>query len=217
MIINWIGHSCFRIIPDNGKVIVTDPFEGIGIEMKETYADILLISHGHGDHSAKGKVTGTYRLIEGPGEYQEAGISITGFDSYHDNEQGRLRGHNTIFRIRADGLTVAHLGDLGCIPAGDLLEALRGTGILLVPVGGNYTIGPAEALEVASLLEPKIIIPMHYRTEGVMLDIGRLHKFEEAVKGNYAFSSIGSDTLNIEPSELGRRTKVIALQPKTTL
>lgn len=217
MLINWIGHSCFRIIPDNGKVIVTDPFEGIGIEMKETYADILLISHGHGDHSAKGKVTGAYKLLEGPGEYQETGVSITGFDSYHDNEQGRLRGHNTIFRIRADGLTVTHLGDLGCIPDEGLLRELRGTDVLLIPVGGNYTIGPAEALELISLLEPNIIIPMHYRTEGVMLDIGRLYEFEEAVKGHYAFSSTGSDSLNIEPSEMGRRTKIIALQPKTGL
>ncbi|KKQ75848.1 MAG: Zn-dependent hydrolase of the beta-lactamase fold-like protein [Candidatus Woesebacteria bacterium GW2011_GWB1_38_5b] len=168
MEITYFGHSSFKI---KGKLttVVTDPFdpEMVGLKFPKIEADILTISHAHQDHSKAELVNVTRKIIHGPGEYEIAGTSIIGFATYHDNQKGLERGKNTIFVIEMDNLRVCHLGDLGHELSENQVEDIGQIDVLMVPVGGEYTIGPEEAVKVVSDIEPKIIIPMHYQVEGL--------------------------------------------------
>lgn len=167
MEINWYGHSCFRL-RSRGGVVVTDPYgKEMGYTLPRLRADIVTISHPHPGHNYLKGVRGTPKLIDGPGEYEIQGVFITGIASYHDRRKGRDRGKNTIYLFDFEGLTVCHLGDLGQVPTQSQVEDLSDIDILLVPVGSHTTINAAEASEVISLLEPRVVIPMHYRTEAM--------------------------------------------------
>lgn len=165
MEINYLGHSSFKLRGRTGTV-VTDPFDSIsvGIKFPKVEADIVTISHGHDDHNYSIAVSGSPIIIDGPGEYEIKGIKIMGVASFHDEENGKLRGENTIYRIVIDGVSLVHLGDLGHKLNEKSLEILDGVDVLMIPVGGFYTISAVTAAEVVSQLEPKIVIPMHYLT-----------------------------------------------------
>ena len=167
MEIHWYGHSCFRLRSTEG-VVVTDPYgKDMGYTLPRVRADIVTISHPHPGHNYLKGVKGSPKVLDGPGEYEIQGIFITGTASYHDRRKGRDRGKNTIYLFDFDGLTVCHLGDLGQVPSQSQVEDLSDIDILLVPVGSHTTINAAEASEVISLLEPRVVIPMHYRTEAM--------------------------------------------------
>lgn len=163
MDITYLGHSSFRL---RGKTatLVTDPYTSdIGLKFpKHTTADIVTISHEHDDHNFVSAIEGTPRVVRGPGEYDIAGVGIVGIGTYHDSEKGAVRGRNTIFRIEIDGLSIVHLGDLGHTLTGPEVESLDGVNILLVPVGGFYTIDAEAAAGIVHEIEPSIVIPMHY-------------------------------------------------------
>jgi len=149
-------------------VVVTDPYgKEMGYTLPRLRADIVTISHLHPGHNYLKGVKGSPKVIDGPGEYEIQGIFITGIASYHDRRKGRDRGKNTIYLFDFEGLTVCHLGDLGQVPTQSQVEDLSDVDILLVPVGSHTTINAAEASEVISLLEPRVVIPMHYRTEAM--------------------------------------------------
>lgn len=169
MEIKFFGHSCFQI---KGKktTVITDPFDPafVGLKIPRLSAEIVTISHDHPDHNNFSAVSGTSRrkepfVVDGPGEYEIDEVKIFGISSFHDGQQGKDRGKNTIYTIEMEGLRVVHLGDLGHKLTEEQVEELGMTDILLVPVGGTYTLGPEEAVEVVSQLSPSIIIPMHYR------------------------------------------------------
>jgi len=167
MDITYFGHSSFRI---KGKhtAIVTDPFDSkfVGLKFPKVEADIVLVSHNHQDHNAKTAVGGSPFIIEGPGEYEVKGVTVEGYSTYHDNEKGAKRGKNTIYRCIVDGVSILHVGDLGEQLSSDFLEKVGDVAILMVPVGGFYTISAKEAKELVGEIEPHIVIPMHYgRTE----------------------------------------------------
>lgn len=166
MEITYIGHSSFKLRGKSGT-LVTDPFNpvSVGSKFPKVEADVITISHGHDDHNYSDGVSGSPLIIAGPGEYEVKGIKIIGVASFHDNENGKERGDNTIYRIEADGISVVHLGDLGHKLDDKSLEILDGVDILLIPVGGVYTISASLAAEVISQLEPKIVLPMHYNTK----------------------------------------------------
>ncbi len=161
--ISYLGHSSFKI---RGKLatIVTDPFdpEMVGLKFPLLEADIVTVSHLHTDHSMVSQVNGAPVVVSGPGEYEIKGVRINGIASYHDNKQGEERGRNIIYSIFADGLTIVHAGDLGHKLSDEQADSFPAVDILMIPVGGVYTIGPAEAAEVVTQLEPKIVIPMHF-------------------------------------------------------
>ena len=164
MDITSLGHSSFKIKTKNAT-IVTDPYDGssVGIKFpKNITADIVTISHDHEDHNAQMNIDGRPFVVQGPGEYEIKGVSMTGLATYHDNEKGAKRGRNTVYRITADGISMVHLGDLGHMLASDDIELLDGVDVLFIPVGGVYTIDVQAAAHVAGDLEPTIIIPMHY-------------------------------------------------------
>jgi L-ascorbate metabolism protein UlaG (beta-lactamase superfamily) len=166
MIINWFGQSCFKI-QGNQTTLVTDPFnQAYGLKVPRLAADIVTISHDHGDHNnhqaVKGSGDSAPFVVSRPGEYEVKGTFIYGIPSYHDNQVGKERGDNVIYRIELDGISLAHLGDLGHSLDNGLVEQLEGVDILFVPVGGTFTIDAQQATQMISQLEPRIVIPMHY-------------------------------------------------------
>jgi L-ascorbate metabolism protein UlaG (beta-lactamase superfamily) len=164
MEIKYFGHSTFCIKGKNA-VLVTDPFDSkaTGLKFpKHVEADIVTVSHNHDDHNAVDQIEGTPFIIEGTGEYDIKGVSVVGFPSYHDAVKGGERGKNIIFRIEFEGVNILHLGDLGYMPSTDEIDALDGVDILMVPVGGKFTIDSAQAKTLITEIDPSIVIPMHY-------------------------------------------------------
>lgn len=181
MIITWQGHSCFKIqdkVGPEGVTIVTDPFgKETGLKIPNFEADIITVSHEHKDHSNYDALRGKPFVIDCAGEYDYKGVLIEGVDSYHDEKNGAERGHNTIYRLEIDDISVTHLGDLGHVLDNAQLEKLAGTDILLIPVGGKYTIDAKKAVEVIAQIEPRIVIPMHYKVKDLKYDIDGVDKF----------------------------------------
>ncbi len=165
MEITHIGHSSFKIKGKN-LTIVVDPYDpNVGYKYPKQKADAVLISHGHDDHSNLSGV-GDYRLVvDSPGEFEIQGVFITGNPTYHDEKEGKERGTNTIDQIEIDGFTLLHLGDLGHELEKDTLQKIGYIDVLMIPVGGYYTIDAETAAKVISSIEPGIVIPMHYKTD----------------------------------------------------
>jgi L-ascorbate metabolism protein UlaG (beta-lactamase superfamily) len=168
MDITYLGHSSFKIKTKTASVI-TDPFDPqmVGLKFPANEADIVTISHTHRDHNALEKISGVKKVIEGPGEYEVQGVSIIGYPSFHDAKQGADRGKNTIYVFEADDLRLAHLGDLGHTLSDDLVSQMGSVDILMVPVGGFFTLGPKEAAEVVSKIDPYFVFPMHFKTPDI--------------------------------------------------
>src|SRR3989344_3406501 len=178
MVIQWYGQSCFKIT--SGEFILAiDPFgRETGLTPPRFKADVLLVTHDHEEHSNIEAIQGEPFLIKGPGEYDVKDITVQGLQSFHDKRKGQDRGLNTIYVIEIEDVRVCHMGDFG---EGELREDLREKlgeiDILLIPVGGVYTIDAEEASKIVSELEPKIVIPMHYRIEGLNYKIDQVEKF----------------------------------------
>ncbi len=181
MIITWQGHSCFKIqdkIGPDGVTVVTDPFDKeVGLKVPNFEADIVTVSHNHHDHNNVSALRGTPFAIECAGEYDFKGVLIEGIDSYHDDKKGAERGGNIMYRIEIDDISVAHLGDLGDVLDNAQIEKLIGTDVLLIPVGGTYTLDAKKAVEVISQIEPRIVIPMHYKTKDSKIELDSIDKF----------------------------------------
>ena len=164
MEIVWLGHSCFRI-RGREATVVTDPCPpSSGYAIGKPTADIVTLSHRHDDHAYTKAVAGHPVVLDGPGEYEIHGAFITGIGTYHDSERGAERGESIVFIIEMEDIRVCHLGDLGHAPTAEQAEEITGADVLLVPVGGNSTIDGAKAAEIVSLLEARLVIPMHYKT-----------------------------------------------------
>lgn len=165
MEISWLGHSCF-LIKGKEKAVVTDPCHpDFGYPLNKPYADIVTISHFHSGHSYIEGITNGPKQIKGPGEYEIGKIFVTGIATFHDNEKGRIRGKNTVYVIEIDGMTLCHLGDLGHSVSSQLLEEIRSIEVLFLPVGETSTISIEIAAEIVKQLNPRIVIPMHYKTQ----------------------------------------------------
>lgn len=164
MDITYLGHASFKIKGKNA-VIVTDPYEpSTGLKFPKVEADIVSVSHGHFDHAGVNQVQGNSFVVNGPGEYEIKEIEIVGVASFHDNKNGAERGRNTIYNFKVDKINIVHLGDLGQESLTDAqVEEIGNVDILLIPVGGFYTIDASIASKIISQLEPKIIIPMHFQ------------------------------------------------------
>jgi len=183
MTIQWYGQSCFQIIASRNRgeetSIILDPFsEEIGLKLPKLEADLLLITHQHHDHNNIKAVTGNYFLIEEPGEYDVKNVTVQGIASYHDNSQGKERGENIIYSIGVEDLKICHLGDLGQKElTAEQLEKIGEVDILMIPIGGTYTISDREAAKIMSQLEPKITIPMHFALPKLKVKLDTLDKF----------------------------------------
>lgn len=215
MDIQYLGHSSFKIKGKTGT-IVTDPFDPamIGLKFPPCEADIVTISHDHADHNQAKLVNEVKRVIDGPGEYEISDISFIGIQSFHDNQKGELRGKNTIYVIEMDEMRILHLGDLGHSLSSNIIEEIGSIDIAFVPVGGYYTIGPKEAVELVTSLEPSIVIPMHYKVEGLQAEIGdNLLEVDEFLK-DVGMPIERIEKLSIKKSEIGEGQKVVVLERK---
>lgn len=179
MDITWYGQACFRV---KGKqaTIVLDPFSPsfTGLKLPKLTADIVTISHAHEDHNYKeGIFDGNPVVIAGPGEYEVKGVTVTGIQTYHDANQGAERGKNTLYQCVIDTIGIVHVGDLGHVLTKEQVSQIDTCDIVMIPVGGVYTIDAATASEVISQLEPSIVLPMHYRIDGLKFPLDPLEKF----------------------------------------
>lgn len=211
MEIDWFGHACFRLRGREGTVI-TDPYsKEIGLSFPRPRGDIVTISHDHPGHSYADGVKGDPRIVNGPGEYEINGIFITGVPTAHDKKGGKDRGKNTVYTIEMDGLLICHLGDIGHVPTQPQAEAFGNVNVLLVPVGGVSTINASEAAEIISLLEPQIVIPMHFQLPDLAFKLDASAKFfkEMGVKATAAAPSF-----KISKDALPEETQVVLLEPK---
>ena len=184
MDIYWYGQSCFKLKSKNATVVI-DPYDPdfTGLKLpRDLQADVCLTTHEHKDHNFISAVTttqgGTPMVFSKPGEYEVLGVVITGINSFHDHSEGNERGLNTVFHLLFDGLDIVHLGDLGQSRlTEEQVAAIGQTDIVLIPVGGVYTINAKEASDIVSQLEPKIIIPMHYKLEGLKFELEGIEGF----------------------------------------
>ena len=184
----WYGQACFKI--GNSSVMVTDPHNGETVGLKPPpagVADLVTISHGHHDHASGKELVSREGsvIIEEPGSYAEKGINLTGIDSYHDKDKGEKRGENVIFVFEVDGVRICHLGDLGHLLDESHIEKIGPVDVLLIPVGGNYTIDGKEAVETIERLNPQVVVPMHYKVEGLTVDISGPEWFLSEIGPDY--------------------------------
>lgn len=183
MKLTWYGHSCFLIETLKGVKILTDPFnDSIGYTQYTDNADIITISHSHFDHSDLTCATEDTTVIDTLVDRSICQVKIKGIPSFHDVEKGLKRGPNNIYLIEVDGLTICHLGDLGHMLDSSYIDSLGNIDILLVPVGGNYTIDGTTAASICNLLSPKYVIPMHYKTPNLSFPLNGPEDFLVAMK-----------------------------------
>lgn len=177
MEIYWLGHSCFRI-KGSSATVITDPYSpDSGYSLGQPAANIVTVSHSHSGHSYIQGITDQPKLVTRPGEYEISGVLIIGIASFHDSEGGKNRGKNTVYLMEIDELSICHLGDLGHLLSTEQLEEIDNVDILLLPVGGVSTIDATMAAKVVRQLEPKIVIPMHYRTEASRRELEPVERF----------------------------------------
>jgi len=171
--ISWLGHSCFKIEDDSGKVVVTDPFdESVGYPLPRIRADVVTVSHDHHDHNNVKVLEGNPVVVRGSGKQTAAGIEFEGIATYHDEKKGKLRGKNTIFCFEIDGVRVCHLGDLGHQLGEKEAAALGEVDVLMIPVGGTFTLDAGGAKKLIGQIKPRIAIPMHFKTAAVPPSFG---------------------------------------------
>ena len=217
MDITYLGHSGFKLRGKSAGA-VTDPFGGeIGFAFPQVSADIVTVSHSHPDHAASAKVQGTSRrpqpfVISAPGEYEILGISVRAIPVFHDDQQGKLRGKNLIMIITIDGVHLVHLGDLGHPLTESQVEDIGPVDVLMVPVGGVFTIGPQAAASVVENLDPSIVIPMHYRTEKHSDVFKELSTLSDFLKAMGIESKQSREKLTVAASNLPEETEVVVLK-----
>ena len=170
MEITWYGRACFRL-KGREATVITDPCPpSTGFVAGKHDVDLLTISHDHADHSYTRSIKAGLTITR-PGEYEYRNLLVTAMRSFHDGERGASRGENLIVAVEIDGVHICHLGDLGHLLTEEELAELGPIDVLLVPAGGNFTITPAEAAEVVAQISPKIVIPMHFATDGGSKDL----------------------------------------------
>lgn len=213
MNIKYLGHAAFVITSDTGLKIITDPY-GTGPDL--TYgeitesADIVTVSHDHFDHSNVAAVKGNPEVVRRTGRSTAKGIEFKGIASYHDEAKGRLRGDNIIFCFEVDGIGVCYLGDLGHLLDDKQVAEIGSVDILFIPVGGYYTIDAKAATEVCNQLKPKVIIPMHYKTEkGIPNIVG----VDEFLGGKANVNRLDVSQAEFKPGELPATGQIIVLKP----
>jgi L-ascorbate metabolism protein UlaG (beta-lactamase superfamily) len=209
MEITWLGHSCFKI---KGKqtTIITDPYSpDLGYSLGKPSATIVTVSHQHPGHSFTAGIGGNPRAITGPGEYEISNVLIIGVATFHDEDRGKIRGGNTAYLIEIDEVSVCHLGDLGHVLTDEQVEELGNVDVLLVPVGGVSTIDHQVAAEIVRQLEPKAVVPMHYKTPALSR---KLEPVEAFLKEMGADNITPQAKLSLTKSSLPISTQVFLLE-----
>lgn len=214
MQVKWLGHSCFLFTGKFGLRIITDPFRAdsrLRYHQIDVPADIITISHDHYDHNYTDLIPGKYQVIRNSGEWTIKDVEIRSFDTWHDEVGGRERGSNIIFRINIDGITICHCGDLGHDLTSDQLKAVGSVDVLCIPVGGKYTLDLLKVNQICEAIEPKIILPMHYKTAQCAF---LQNTVEDFIKDKKNTRIIDSGLIEMTEETLPSKTEIIVLKYK---
>lgn len=215
MVIIWYGQACFKI-QSGEKTLILDPFaKSIGLVPPAIQADVVFVTHEHADHNNIKAIRGDYFLINGPGEYEVKGIKAKGIASFHDNEKGAKRGLNTLYLIEAEGIRILHCGDLGQERLEDTqLEEIGRIDILMIPVGGFFTIDGSTAAGITSQIEPAIVIPMHHKIP--KLTISELEGVDSFLKEFGEEGVVLQDKLTVKQKDFSdeeEKAKIVVMSP----
>ncbi|MBL7120197.1 MAG: MBL fold metallo-hydrolase [Dehalococcoidia bacterium] len=211
MKIKWLGHASFLITSEDGLRVITDPYsvgDGINYGRIEETADIVTVSHKHGDHNNVASVKGKPEIVDTPGVRKVKGIDFKGIASYHDEAAGKQRGPNIILCFALDGMRICHLGDLGHQLEGSKTAEIGEVDILLVPVGGLFTIDAKVATTVCEALNPKVVIPMHYKTARCDYPIAGVDDF---LKGRKNVRRLDASETEFKKDQLSSDTETVVL------
>jgi L-ascorbate metabolism protein UlaG (beta-lactamase superfamily) len=216
--VTWLGHACFIIESPGGTKILTDPYNNkIGYKVSRIKADVVTVSHEHGDHNNTARAEGEPKIIRGLTENKDwaevkqtvGDVKIRTAATCHDESQGKKRGKNAVFIFETSGMTLVHLGDLGHLLTPEQVEAVGKADVLMIPVGGTFTVDADGAGKVVDQLKPGIVIPMHFKTGNMLLPIAKVDKF---IKDKERVEKTGSSFVEItKPPE---QTVIIVLEPK---
>ena len=214
MKVKYYGHAAFLITSNQGMRIITDPykpgaFDAMSYGKIPDEADVVVVSHDHDDHNNSGELPGNPEEVRTAGKRSVHGIEFNGIATFHDTSSGKERGENIIFSFTVDGITICHLGDLGHVLSQNEAEAIGAVDLLLIPVGGFYTIDSKAASEVARQLNPSVIIPMHFKTGKCGFPITPVDEFTE---GKAKVKVMNSSEISLEKGELPKETEIIVLQ-----
>jgi L-ascorbate metabolism protein UlaG (beta-lactamase superfamily) len=208
MELTWYGLSCFRLNDRGHASIVTDPYDGaVGLPPLKLRGDVVTISHDASGHNHKAAVSGRKHTLTGPGEYEIGGVFITAISTAM--KEGSL--NNVLFMFDYNKLTIAHLGDMANVPTQTQIEAIEQVNVLLVPVGGGTSLNAAKAAELVSMLEPSIVVPMHYKIPGLDIELEEVDRF---LKEMGATEPAEETSLKLTTGKLPEETQVVLLSPK---
>lgn len=213
MKISFLGHSSFKV-ETKGTTVVIDPFNSnkIDLPFPKVGAGLVLSSHDHFDHNAINAVTGEPFVIDAPGEYEVGGIRVRGFKTFHDDKGGKERGKNTIYLFQIEGVSLCHLGDLGHLLGEKVVGEIGELDVLFIPVGGVYTIDAEQAVKVVAQLEPKYIIPMHYRIKEMGKSFDDLQPVSSFLEEMGVEKVEPKDELSVSKTSLPDEPEVIVLK-----
>jgi L-ascorbate metabolism protein UlaG (beta-lactamase superfamily) len=215
MKIKWYGHAAFQITTDEGVRVIIDPYESGAFGGALSYgkitdeAEIVLTSHDHDDHNYTKDIKGNYKHINKAGAYSERGLEIEALPCYHDPSKGKERGNNLIFVIDDGKLRIAHMGDIGHILAQDTVKKMGRIDILLLPIGGFYTIDSGEAGKIMQDINPKITVPMHFKTPKCDFPIAGVDAFTEGRKG---VRTINSYEVEVKKDDLPKEPEIVVMR-----
>ncbi|MEM3586933.1 MAG: MBL fold metallo-hydrolase [Candidatus Jordarchaeaceae archaeon] len=210
--VKWWGHATFEIKGKNITVI-TDPHGGsVGLPEPKTLGDVVLVSHDHFDHNSKVdqvSKSGAERFLWAEGTKTVKGVTVKGIPTFHDESRGKQRGKNIVYTFNVDGVNFCHLGDLGHVPSDSQVKEIGQVDVLFIPVGGVFTVDAKGATEVANLIKPKIIIPMHYKVPGLQLGISEVKEF---TRGKPRVKEIKASEVEISKDSLPKETEIWVLK-----
>ena len=211
MKIKWLGHSAFLITADDGTRLVTDPYgdyPGLSYRPIDEAADIVLVSHDHGDHVGA-RIKGDPKKVSGSGRTEAGGMEISGLETFHDTSKGRERGRNTVFCFTVDGIRICHLGDLGHELSGADLTRIGQVDVLMLPVGGIFTIDAGVASRICDQIKPSVAIPMHFRTDKCNFPMSGVDDFLE---GKAGVSRAGASEVELKKEQFPQAIEIVVLE-----
>lgn len=214
MDIKYLGHSSFQIKTKSATVI-TDPFDPkmVGLKFSKIEADIVTVSHQHPDHNKVDLISGSPLVIDWPGEFEKQNVRISGYQTFHDKNKGADRGENVMFKIEAEGVSILHCGDLGHLLDGSFVQELGEINVLMVPVGGFFTIDAQEAVKLVRQIEPAIVIPMHYNHGGLNKEtFAQVSPIDAFLKEIGAESVEPQSKLTIKKEDVTEAMKVVVME-----
>lgn len=204
----WHGHSCFEMDFANGPRVIADPFdEKVGYPVCHAEADVVTNSHAHMDHNYIAALSGNFTRLNKPGRFEFEDLTVTGVKAYHDAEGGAKRGSNIVFLYEAEGLKVAHMGDLGHMPDDALFAALSGLDVMLIPIGGFYTIDTPAAVEIIRRAKPRVAVAMHFLTPAMKFPISDEKQFVQLTRARY----VGAREIEITKENVGEMPEAVVL------